>query len=610
MLAPRGRFLPALTTMPRAVYLMAATAAVLWLPTLTHPLSSDEGGFLLVASQWSPGTSLYGNYWVDRPPLLIGIFQLADLGGGATALRAIGLLTIVASVLLAGAIGRVAAPGNRAAPVAAASTAAVFLTTLLFGAAEVDGELLTAPWVLLGVLAVLLALRRTPQRVTWWVVAGAAAMAAPLVKQSMVDVFLLTLVVLAWLVRRHRTEEALAALGPFSLGAGAVLVTVLAWAMAHGTTPAGLWDAVVVFRGEAAAVISSQANSATPHRALGLAGSFLTSGAVVVLVAAFLPARRPVRTGTGSELPDLRLLAAALLAWEAVAVVSGGSYWLHYLIGIVPGLVLAATAVTVHRPRRTRVLAVALTYGAVVGVVATVGVSINGAGASADVAVEHYLSTHRQLGDTAVVAFGDPAILEAAHMSSPYPQLWSLPVRVRDTRLTAFTQVLEAPDRPTWVVVSGTSLATWGVDPSLAQPVLDREYRLVHTVDDLNVYRVREVTTIPAATIPAATIPTATSTAAHVVATTSDRTVKTSQDTDRSNAPPARATWSPAAIATTSHDHTSSHDRSPPTTSTPATTTSPSTYGARGRSTAWPMRTTVSTTSSAVASHGGAMAEP
>ncbi len=499
MLAPGGRFLPALTRVPQTVYLAAAAAGVLWLPTFMKPLSSDEGGFLLVASQWSPGTSLYGDYWVDRPPLLIGLFQVADLGGGSVALRIIGLLAVVGSVLLAGAIGHTAAPENRAAPVFASLTAMVFMTTQLFGAAEVDGELLAVPWVLLGMLAVLRALRRTPHRVTWWVVAGAASMAAPLVKQSMVDGFVLAAVVIAWLLRRHRAREAASGLALFALGGAAVLVTTLAWAMAHGTSPSGLWDAVVVFRGQAAAVISSKANSATPQRAVEITEAFLASGALIVLVAAFLPGRHRERPASDAQLPDLRLLAGAVLAWESVAVVSGGSYWLHYLIGSVAGLVLAAVAVAIHRPRRTRVLAMALAYGAVVGVAATVAVTIHESGTSSDVAVERYLSEHRQVGDTATVAFGDPAILQAAHLSSPYPQLWSLPVRVRDSQLAAFTQTLLSPDRPTWIVVSGTSLATWGVDTSQAQPVLDREYRVVHTVDDLNIYRVRAATPVAAA---------------------------------------------------------------------------------------------------------------
>jgi hypothetical protein len=76
-------------------------------------------------------------------------------------------------------------------------------------------------------------------------------------------------------------------------------------------------------------------------------------------------------------------------------------------------------------------------------------------------------------------------------MQSPYPQLWSLPVRVLDPRLTELTDVLTGVDRPSWVVVNGTTLATWGVDDSLAQPVLERDYQLVDTEGDYRVYRVR-----------------------------------------------------------------------------------------------------------------------
>jgi hypothetical protein len=55
----------------------AVLAGLGWLPFVGAPASPDEGGYLLVASQWSRGTSLYGNYWVDRPPLLIGVHELA-----------------------------------------------------------------------------------------------------------------------------------------------------------------------------------------------------------------------------------------------------------------------------------------------------------------------------------------------------------------------------------------------------------------------------------------------------------------------------------------------------------------------------------------------------
>jgi len=39
--------------------------------------------------------------------------------------------------------------------------------------------------------------------------------------------------------------------------------------------------------------------------------------------------------------------------------------------------------------------------------------------------------------------------------------------------------------------VNGATLATWGVDDSRAQPVLERDYQLVDTEGDYRVYRVR-----------------------------------------------------------------------------------------------------------------------
>jgi hypothetical protein len=185
-------------------------------------------------------------------------------------------------------------------------------------------------------------------------------------------------------------------------------------------------------------------------------------------------------------------VTTVVFAWEVVGAVAGGSYWLHYLVGTVPGLVLcAATAARARRVRRAALTAV-LAYAAVVAATGVVVAAVTPIGTpAADVAVERYLSTRARPGDTGVIAFGDPALLEAAHLSSPYPQLWSLPVRVRDPHLDELAHVLAGPRRPTWVVVDGDSLATWGVDPARAQPVLDDDYRVVRVLGDWHVYHVR-----------------------------------------------------------------------------------------------------------------------
>jgi hypothetical protein len=108
-----------------------------------------------------------------------------------------------------------------------------------------------------------------------------------------------------------------------------------------------------------------------------------------------------------------------------------------------------------------------------------------------DVAVARYLAAHKRTGDTGVIAFGNPAILVSAGLTSPYSQLWSLPVRVLDPDLVEFTEVLTGPRPPTWAVVDGTALATWGVDASHAQPIFDRQYQLVDLEGGYRIYHLR-----------------------------------------------------------------------------------------------------------------------
>jgi hypothetical protein len=105
-----ARFVPAdcsTSTSRRAVPLIAAASVMMRLPGLGHALRPDEAGFLAVAQQWhAGGTSLYGSYWVDRPPLLISIFGVAHVarwmaGGRAAAWWA--RLASLACEFLAGA---------------------------------------------------------------------------------------------------------------------------------------------------------------------------------------------------------------------------------------------------------------------------------------------------------------------------------------------------------------------------------------------------------------------------------------------------------------------------------------------------------------------------
>ena len=84
-------------------------------------------------------------------------------------------------------------------------------------------------------------------------------------------------------------------------------------------------------------------------------------------------------------------------------------------------------------------------------------------------------------GDTAVVAYGQPNVLAAAGMASPYPYLWSLPVRTLDPDLTAVAAVLAGADRPRGSS-TGRASTRGRIDPAALRPVLARHYREVADV--------------------------------------------------------------------------------------------------------------------------------
>ena len=463
---------------------LAAAAALCWLPFLGRTPSPDEGGLLTVAGQWAPGSSLYGDYWVDRPPLLIGLFALADGLGGAVALRVMGLVAVVLTVLLAGVIGRLAA-GRRAttrAVVLPAATAALLVATPLFGSTVVSAELLGLPFVLAGIAAALVSLRRADRTSsTWWAIAaGAAGAAAFLVKQNIVDVALFVAVVAA--LSRRRTAG-LRLVGGAALGAVAMTAVVLGVAATRGTGPDGVWDAVVVFRAEAAGIIAQSDNPAIGKRLGGvLVALAVQRGAV--------PRRRAGQTsarGRGTDRPaGLRSAAWALLAWEMFVVLVGGGYWLHYLMGLVPGLVVLAAA-SAREPRRSRWLVAAYAYTACSTVAVLGWVLVHPIERPEEPAIS-YLAAHARPGDTAVVAFGTPNILQGAGLQSPYPQLWSLPARVHDPDARELTDVLTGPEAPTWLVVSGRSVTTWGIDGAAANRVVRAHYEPAATAGNFRIY--------------------------------------------------------------------------------------------------------------------------
>ncbi|MBO0728782.1 MAG: hypothetical protein J2P57_05955 [Acidimicrobiaceae bacterium] len=472
------------------VGLLAVLAGAAWLPFLHAPLTSDEGGFLYVAYHWRPGRSLYGDQWVDRPPLLIALFGLAahfgagGLGMVVPAVRLLGAFAVTVSVGLAGLLASVTAarvsPTVRWPRVAAPILAAALLASPLLGMPETDGEILALPFVLLSMTALVVSLDRPTGTRTMLLtaLAGAAGMAAALVKQNIIDGLLFALVTI--LLTRAGLGPTLRRLAALAAGAGVTLGIVLAVASARGTSPAGIWEATVVFRFRAAAVLATESSGSTNARFGHLLRAFAASGAAaalvvaVVLVAVTVHHRRRRR--------PLLWATVVTVGWELFGAASGGSYWLHYLVALVPGLLMLVTLAgeelrggTDRLLRRVLVGAV-LTYAVVSSGVAWAGRVANPTSIGDDAAVISYLRTHAAAGDAVVVGFGHADIVAGSGLTSPYPDLWSLPVRVLDPRLTQLDALLDGPHAPRWVVVDGASLATWGVDATTAQADLERHY--------------------------------------------------------------------------------------------------------------------------------------
>jgi hypothetical protein len=462
---------------------MAAGVLVGWLPFAGRPLSPDEAGYLVVGGQWGDGSSLYGDYWVDRPPVLVALFGAADALGGTVPLRLVGALAAVATVVLAGVLGRVAAPERRSAPLLTAGTAAVCVATPLFGGSVVNGELLGLPFLVGGMAAFLAAVAALSDRkgLVLSLVAGGAGAVAALVKQSEVDVFVLAAALAFTSAAARRRVPGL--LTGALVAAGAVVAV----AATRGTVPADLWDAVVAFRLEAARELADDSGNA-PARLAGLLGALAGSGLPLVVAAFAWKGRGEPSVQGPWTAPDLRTAAYGVLALELVVAVLGGSYWLHYLMALVPGAVLVAAAFAQRPAPVTRAIGGAFALAGL-STLSVIGWVVAHPIDRPEEQAIGYLEDHAESGDTAVVVLGAANIIRDADLSAPYPYLWSLPARVRDADLADLEGVLTGPEPPRWVLVAYRSLDAWELDFDTAQTELDTAYDEVAEAGKFTIYR-------------------------------------------------------------------------------------------------------------------------
>jgi hypothetical protein len=474
---------PVGTTTRRFLGLLCLGVVLVRATYVPRPLRNDEGGYLLIARHWHTGGEfLYGDYFVDRPPLLMLIFKVAALTEWDQAIRVIAIPFVVLFVLAAWRSGSLLA--GRTGGRWAALVGAGFMCSPGLGADQTEGELFGAVFVMVALALALSAwYAESSARTRWYAAAaGAFAVAAPLIKQNLLEggLCLAGLVLFAYRADAPARRRAVLMAPAAALGALVPCASVGLWLTSAGIEPAAAWRELVSFRGAALAAILSGSPDATIRRAEQLLVLGIVTGILPIVLLWFVRGSRCL----GSRSPERRTITA-LMVFGALAIVAGGSYWPPYLLQLAPAAVLAAGAMAPLASTAgswMRALGMAVLAAAAVGTVA--GIVVHAAVPSAwfSQRMGEWLADSEASGDTAFVAYGLPSVLESADMGSPYPYLWSVPVRTLDPEEARLRATLAGPRAPTWVV-DVTGLNAWKIDAdSRLRDLLRQRYRLVAEV--------------------------------------------------------------------------------------------------------------------------------
>lgn len=454
------------------------------------PLRADEAGFLLVARSWDPAPdSLYGQFFVDRPPPLIALVGAVDRLGPPELLRVVGAVWLGVAVLVAARVG-LEIGGRRAAAWTAVVVAALLVNPVI-DVVAVKGEQLGMPLVLLSVLCTLVALRR---RSPWLaLLAGLLAGLAPGFKQNLVSGLVFAAVILIGALLAGRLSPAAAVrLGAVGL-AGALVpaAATVAWARLAGVRLETLWYATFGFRTDASAVLADHGGDAPTQRALLLLAIAVGAG-IVAVIGVFLWHLR-------EEWAADRVLTAGTLAVvlvEVGALVVGGSYWRDYLHALVPGAALCVAQLARRHPahRPTRLLVVGAVASCAVSLVLWAAITAAGLVPYTEARTGEAVAEVAQDGDTLTVFGGRADIQYAAGLPSPYPHLWSLPMRTLDPDLDRLRDLVTGDDAPTWLV-EWVDFEAWDEAAGARLRAAVEERYVVHGLgcDDRPVYLLRGV---------------------------------------------------------------------------------------------------------------------
>jgi len=427
----------------RTVVVAAAAAFLVRLLGLTRPVRADEAGYVLVARSWHPSAdSLYGAYFVDRPPSLVAVFKVADAIGGPLVIRVLGAVASAVLVLVAAWVARLVADEHAGRWTAVA--AAALVTTPVIDLVAVKGEVLALPFL---VAAAGLAVVAVRDRAVWPAFAAGLLAAVPLgLKQNLAGAAVFTAVLLVASTLAGRLDDR----GLVRLAGGALAgfalpgLATVAWALAAGVRLHTLWYAVYGFRADASAALGDGPSEAPVRRALVLLLIVGITG-IGVAIAAYL-ARLP-----GHWRHDAPLTAAvvAMIAFDVVSLALGGSFWQDYAFGLVPSALFAVALVAARWRRLLVPLMVASTVVCLVGWGAW-NIADRQEFDEHDTGVA--LARVAEPGDTLVVFGGRADLQLESGMAAPYPYLWSLPMRALDPELATFRAMVNGPHPPTWLV--------------------------------------------------------------------------------------------------------------------------------------------------------------
>lgn len=462
-------------------------AVALRAPWFGTPLGNDEAGLTYIADHWhSGGPNLYGAYFIDRPPLLLGVFRIAAETGGTAAVRTIGALTAGLVVVCVSLVGRKL--GGLRTAWRAALIAAILLSAPALGSVMTPAELIACLPGTASILLLLVGLRRgegssSPKGSSWhFAAAGFLAVCAFMVKQSFGDPLLAGLVCLGALGlaegvgRRRWLRVSGAYVGGVCL---AVLGLGMFGAVMHAPGGSTAY-ALVGFRIDGLSALAGSAGGLPGRLSDRLLMPFFASGLVLVLVWGAVGLHglrgRPV-------------ICATLGAWAVgglAGVLLGGSYWPHYLIQLVPvASVIAASALAA--PDRVGAKATAALLGALALAGLAVGVGTGQSAANESRAVGEYIRARSEPGDTIYVRYSQPNITYYSALTNPYPYHWSLMLRTFPDAQPRLRALLRSAHRPTWIAAWEPDGA-YGLDADgLTARLVTEHYRLAGKVSGVPV---------------------------------------------------------------------------------------------------------------------------